>query len=98
MLVLATAVTALRNLALLAFTVELVIQAWRFLGVERERTVLEVTLATRLAPVASVARRVCPVRRSNTAERGASRLASVGTIYLFVPCETEPCSWRWKMM
>ena len=35
MLVLATAVTALRNLALLAFAVELVIQAWRFLGVDR---------------------------------------------------------------
>ena len=29
---LSTAVTALRNLALLAFTVELVVQAWRFLG------------------------------------------------------------------
>ncbi len=35
MLILATFVTALRNLGLLAFTVELVIQAWRFLGVKR---------------------------------------------------------------
>ena len=35
MLMLATFVTALRNLGLLAFTVELVIQAWRFLGVKR---------------------------------------------------------------
>jgi hypothetical protein len=35
MLVVATAVTALRNVALLAFSVELVVQAWRFLGVDR---------------------------------------------------------------
>ena len=35
MLVAATIVTALRNLALLAFSVELVVQAWRFLGIER---------------------------------------------------------------
>ena len=35
LLILATFVTALRNLGLLAFTVELVIQAWRFLGVKR---------------------------------------------------------------
>jgi hypothetical protein len=35
MLVVATIVTALRNLALLAFSVELVVQAWRFLGVNR---------------------------------------------------------------
>ncbi|GAA3620497.1 glycosyltransferase family 87 protein [Microlunatus ginsengisoli] len=41
MLVLATAVTALRNLALLAFAVELVIQAWRFLGVDRASVSVE---------------------------------------------------------
>ena len=35
MLVLATVVTAIRNLALLALTVELVVQAWKFLGVDR---------------------------------------------------------------
>jgi hypothetical protein len=35
MLIIATAVTALRNLALLAFTVELVVRAWRFLAVDR---------------------------------------------------------------
>jgi uncharacterized membrane protein (DUF4010 family) len=29
---LSTTVTALRNLALLAFTIELVVQAWKFLG------------------------------------------------------------------
>jgi hypothetical protein len=39
MLVVATAVTALRNVALLAFSVELVVQAWRFLGVDRESDV-----------------------------------------------------------
>ncbi len=35
MLVVSTTVTALRNLALLAFSVELVVHAWRFLGVDR---------------------------------------------------------------